>query len=209
MQYQHIPFDAKFYAESEFWRKFDLKNFGFTESEIKFEVIWCAYMIYRCFTFRIKQNWKCSKNRKSPIWPNQKSSRGFFMLILMMVKLLEILHFLRYFCLSEFCLHQTFCRNSKVLHFLGIKSEIYQLAVFLLRFYSKSRKLGSYLRRIISTNISYSKNIRWKIHLVVLRGLLIALIGLGPLEEYMNPLSFGFQPIALMTSQTFVHLAFE
>ena len=39
---------------------------------------------------------------------------------------------------------------------------------------------------------------RWYIHLsfhlVVLGGILIALVGLSPLEENMNPLSFGAQP---------------
>ena len=32
-------------------------------------------------------------------------------------------------------------------------------------------------------------------HLVLLHGILIALIGLGLLEENMNPLSFGLQPV--------------
>ena len=49
-----------------------------------------------------------------------------------------------------------------------------------------------------SISITYSKNIRHSIHLifhlVVPSWILIALIGLAPLEENMNPLFFWYQP---------------
>ena len=53
---------------------------------------------------------------------------------------------------------------------------------------------------ILSISMTFSKNIKYSIHLtfhlVVLSWVLIALIGLAPLEENMNPLVFWAQPKA-------------